>query len=365
MCWIPVRALLPPGAEGELFIGGAGVARGYLGRPELTAERFLPDPFGPGRLYRTGDRVRWRPDGNLEFLGRADDQMKINGVRVEPGEIEAALLALPGIAAAVVDAPRGCRRAAAGSPRISSRSTGAVPETANVRAALERQLPRHMVALIVCLARRYADDAERQARPQGAAGAAARGNGVSRRTTRQRPSWSARSPESGKMCCNCHRSASRADFFELGGDSLALLSLFAAIETRFGRRLTVDVLTGGLTIAGLAQLLAETNRRRRRWIRSWRFSRSGIFRRSSVFTASAATCCTCTVSPCIWGRIVPFSVSAGLQNLASLTPSVRSPRVTSPRCCLINPRGRSISGATRSARWSPTRWRVQLDEART
>ena len=96
------RALVPPACEGELFIGGAGVARGYLGRSELTAERFLPNPYGPGQLYRTGDRVRWRADGELEFLGRADDQMKINGIRVEPGEIEATLLALPGIAAAVV-----------------------------------------------------------------------------------------------------------------------------------------------------------------------------------------------------------------------------------------------------------------------
>src|SRR5207253_6885055 len=95
------RALLPPAVEGELFIGGAGVARGYLGRPELTAERFLPNPYGPGRLYRTGDRVRRRADGELEFLGRADDQIKIYGVRVELGEIEATLLALPGIAAAV------------------------------------------------------------------------------------------------------------------------------------------------------------------------------------------------------------------------------------------------------------------------
>ena len=96
------RALLPPGVEGELFIGGAGVARGYLGRPELTAERFLSNPYGPGQLYRTGDRVRWRQNGELEFLGRADDQIKINGIRVEPGEIEAALLRLPEIAAAVV-----------------------------------------------------------------------------------------------------------------------------------------------------------------------------------------------------------------------------------------------------------------------
>ena len=135
---------MPPGVEGELFIGGAGVARGYLGRSELTAERFLPNPYGPGQLYRTGDRVRWRADGELEFLGRADDQIKINGIRVEPGEIEATLLALPGIAAAVVT----LYEDAAGVRRLTAYlvpSSGAVPATENVRAALERQLPRNMV----------------------------------------------------------------------------------------------------------------------------------------------------------------------------------------------------------------------------
>ena len=93
------RNLVPVGVPGELHIGGLGLARGYLNRPELTAEKFIPNPFSdePGaRLYKTGDRARYLPDGNIEFLGRTDHQVKIRGYRIEPGEIEAALRTTPG-----------------------------------------------------------------------------------------------------------------------------------------------------------------------------------------------------------------------------------------------------------------------------
>jgi acyl-coenzyme A synthetase/AMP-(fatty) acid ligase/acyl carrier protein len=139
--------LLPAGVPGTLYIGGEGLARGYLNRPELTAERFVPNPFAtePGaRLYCTGDRVRFLHNGQLEFLGRNDQQVKIRGHRIEPGEIEAALREHPAVrsAVAIVDeeAGGGKRLAAYVVPRNDTR-----PEAADLRAHLRDRLPRHAV----------------------------------------------------------------------------------------------------------------------------------------------------------------------------------------------------------------------------
>ncbi|HEX2093638.1 MAG TPA: amino acid adenylation domain-containing protein, partial [Longimicrobiaceae bacterium] len=139
----------PIGVPGELYIGGVGVARGYLDRPELTAERFLPDPFAaePGaRVYRTGDRVRWLASGELEFVGRADQQVKIRGFRVEPGEVEAVLARQPGVEDAVVVARQD--EADREAPRLVAYlvpEPGSEPTPAELRAALRAELPAYMV----------------------------------------------------------------------------------------------------------------------------------------------------------------------------------------------------------------------------
>ncbi|NYS79518.1 MULTISPECIES: non-ribosomal peptide synthetase [Halomonadaceae] len=136
--------LAPSGVAGELYLGGAGLARGYLHRPDLTSERFVADPFAQGeRLYRTGDLVRWREDGQLEYLGRLDHQVKIRGLRIELGEIEAELLAQPAVREAVVvaqEGPGGSRLVAYVVPQ-----DGSELNTAVLREALGQKLPDYMV----------------------------------------------------------------------------------------------------------------------------------------------------------------------------------------------------------------------------
>jgi amino acid adenylation domain-containing protein len=136
----PARQPVPIGVPGELYVGGGGVARGYLNRPELTAQRFVENPFGAGRLYRTGDRVRWIADGTLEYMGRLDEQVKIRGFRIELGEIEAALRPAPGVGDCTVVV----REDEPGDRRLVAYVVGDV-EAEGLRDRLRQGLPEYMV----------------------------------------------------------------------------------------------------------------------------------------------------------------------------------------------------------------------------
>jgi aryl carrier-like protein len=139
--------LTPPGVSGELFIAGAGVARGYFERPELTAEKFLADPFVPEeRMYRTGDEVRQLPDGRIEFLGRLDHQIKLRGFRIELGDVETAIRALPGVR----DAVAMLRPDASGEAILVGYYTGGENSTpAELKRALGSRLPIYMVPTVM------------------------------------------------------------------------------------------------------------------------------------------------------------------------------------------------------------------------
>ncbi len=201
---------VPVGVAGELYIGGVGLARGYHRQPGLTAERFVPDPFGAapgGRLYRTGDLARYRADGAIEFLGRLDHQVKIRGLRVELGEIEARLLQHPGVKEAVVVA----REQGHGGKRLVgyvAGREGATPEAEALRAWVAEALPAYMVpAPILVLSRLPLSPngkVDRRALPAPDAATPAH-RPTSRRVRRLRES----SRKSGRRCCTTSGSASK------------------------------------------------------------------------------------------------------------------------------------------------------------
>ncbi|KZM69928.1 non-ribosomal peptide synthetase [Nocardia terpenica] len=247
--------LAPIGVPGELYAGGPGVARGYLGRSALTAERFVPDPYGPdgARLYRTGDRARWRPDGILEFLGRLDDQVKVRGVRIEPGEVESVLTGHPEIrqAAVVASADRsGVRQLVAYIVATREISVG------ELRASLRTRLPDYLVpSVFVPLAefpRTGSGKLDRAALPDPwSAEHRIHPDYVAPRTAEERVVAGLWSELLGVDRIGVHD-----DFYQRGGYSLLLNRLAGQLHDASGRHVALTDLLATTTVAGQAELIA-------------------------------------------------------------------------------------------------------------
>ncbi|MFJ8691311.1 amino acid adenylation domain-containing protein [Streptomyces roseolilacinus] len=243
-----------PGERGELRIGGVQLAHGYLGRPALTAERFVPDPDGPpgARLYRTGDLVRQRADGALEYLGRTDDQVKVNGVRIEPAEVEAALAGHPGVLEAAVTsyrAPGGATRLAA---YLRPRPGDRAPTAEELRAHLATRLPAtHLPSAYV----------ETAAFPRTSSGKLDR-RALPAPDTTADPAGAAPSTDAERLVAGLWRELLGAgavgahdDFFRLGGSSLQLTRLANRLRAATGREIPLPELLRATTVAAQARLV--------------------------------------------------------------------------------------------------------------
>ncbi|WP_437966999.1 amino acid adenylation domain-containing protein [Sorangium sp. So ce260] len=248
---------VPVGVAGELHIGGVGLARGYHHRPALTAERFVPDPFGAapgGRLYRTGDLARHRPDGAIEFLGRLDHQVKIRGLRIELGEIEARLLQHPGVGEAVVLA----RDVAHGGKRLVAYVTGqggAAPEPATLRDWLADALPAYMVPAPILVLDRLPlspnGKVDRRALP-----APEQVDAPARATTPPRTDLERAIAAIWSDVLSVPQVGIHDNFFDLGGHSLLLAKVHSRLREELDRALPMLVLFQHPTIASLAGALS-------------------------------------------------------------------------------------------------------------
>jgi amino acid adenylation domain-containing protein len=243
---------VPAGVPGELYIGGVGVTRGYLARPELNVEKFLPDPFRPGRrVYRTGDVVRWLPGGDLEFLGRTDHQVKVRGFRIELGEIEAALLAQEGVREAVVMV-----RGEGTEQRLAAYVTGTAGlDAAGLRAALRERLPDYMVPAGIVVLDAFPltpnGKVDRKALPEPRWGSAGKAY------------VAPRNPVEETLCAmwaevlGAPRVGVEDDFFDLGGHSLAATQLISRVREALGAEITFRTLVRAPTVAQLAVAVAD------------------------------------------------------------------------------------------------------------
>ena len=246
---------VPIGVPGELFIAGAGVVRGYHGRPGLTAERFVPEPFGgvPGaRMYRTGDRARWKADGTLEFLGRADFQVKIRGFRVEPGEVEAALKQHPAVREAAVV----LREDAPGDPRLAGyvvASSGF--DEAEVRSFLRGRLPDYMVpsALVPLDALPLTPNGKLDRLALPAPRAAVRDP---RAFVAPRGEMERSVADAWRQVLGVEQVGVDDNFFDLGGNSMLLARVAASLQERTGREVRLVELFRHPTVGALAAALS-------------------------------------------------------------------------------------------------------------
>ncbi|MFE5732209.1 amino acid adenylation domain-containing protein [Streptomyces sp. NPDC056528] len=248
--------LAPVGVPGEMWIGGPGVADGYLGRPALTAERFVPDPFSgrPGRLYRSGDLARRLPDGTLDYLGRIDHQVKIRGFRVELGEITEAMTAHPEVADAftVLHGTGDARRPIG---YVVPARTAGDDLPARLRAALAERLPEYMLPAVIvpldALPLTPNGKIDRRALPEPA--------------TAARPSAPPETPVERRLAAlwedvlGTGSVGAEDGFFERGGSSLDLIRLRAAIRTEFGVAVEPRILYGTRTVRDMARMI-ETER---------------------------------------------------------------------------------------------------------
>jgi acyl carrier protein len=245
---------VPEGVSGEVFLGGAGLARGYLGRPGLTAERFVPDPFGRSgsRLYRTGDLARQAPDGRLEYLGRIDQQVKVRGFRVETGEIEASLAQHPAVREAVVKAHQeeeGERYLVA----YLIPEGEAVPGAAELRAFLEARLPAYLVpsffVTLAALPLTPNGKVDRRAlEPPGELrSSASRPAGVAPRSLLEQAvadAWT--------RVLRLDRVGVFENFFELGGHSLTAVQVVSQLREDLGVEVPLRSLFKTATVAEMA-----------------------------------------------------------------------------------------------------------------